>query len=148
MSFVSVQSDTQPIPEPALSLLVPGRKEFTLPTSVVDGLIVALPICPLLILWTSNVPALLVNRELPCLSIGKSVSICFSITLVRHSGHAQAMFNFYEQDDGPETWLACGQWLAEPLFQFNSMIQGDVYTILCVNDLFSVWVARLRNVTP
>ena len=48
----------------------------------------------------------------------------------------------------PETHLLVGRWVAEPFDQSNSMVQGDVWSILACNTLFAVLLMRLKRRHP
>jgi len=59
-----------------------------------------------------------------------------------------AMASFYNGGDGLITWLTVSRWVSPPIWQCNSLIQGEVFSVLAVQQLYSIWIKRCQNVSP
>jgi len=58
------------------------------------------------------------------------------------------MASFYNGGDGLITWLTVSRWVSPPIWQCNSLIQGEVFSVLAVQQLYSIWIKRCQNVSP
>ena len=62
--------------------------------------------------------------------------------------YMKAMVSVYNGRDGLTTWLTISGFVLPPIWQSNSLIQGEVFSVLAVQQLCFIWTKRCQLVSP